>query len=114
MRPALAEGDPPPNSPIRAAFACCAHADEHGAWSMEQGANGKEQRRLSAKSVALTRIADLQFRIADFNPFPERQPVRMPFVLILLLVKFEIRNSKSEIRVIESPYLPAPTHSAKS
>ena len=55
-RTALPEAVLLSRNPMRKTFpVCCAHADEHGARSTEQGVKGKEQRKLSAKSKALKR-----------------------------------------------------------
>jgi len=85
-------------NPIRGTFfGCCA-------WAETQ----------SAKSEALTRIADLQFRIADFNFGLWREAIQIGAVFFLGIINFAIRNTKFEISITESPYLPAPTRSIES
>jgi hypothetical protein len=62
-RTAILEAVLSSRNPMRKIFpACCAHADEHGAWSREHGGRSKTVKKLSAKSKVLSaRIAAFMF-----------------------------------------------------
>ena len=62
--------------PIRGIFGCWASADEQ-----------------SAKGVALSRIADMRLRSADFR-LTSKESIRTRSIVLLLTSKFEIRNPK--------------------